>query len=107
MIDPFTYTGLPARVVFGPGRRRELPAEVERLGAKRALVISTPEQRGDAEMAAGLLNGRAAGIHDKAVMHTPMETVHEARRVADETRRRLLCHGRRRHRHRPRQGHCD
>ena len=84
MIDPFTYTGLPARVVFGPGRRRELPAEVERLGAKRALVISTPEQRGDAEMAAGLLNGRAAGIHDKAVMHTPMETVHEARRVADE-----------------------
>lgn len=84
MIDPFTYIGLPARVVFGPGKRRELPAEVERLGAERALVISTPEQRGDAEMAAGLLDGRAAGIHDRAVMHTPMETVHEARRVAAE-----------------------
>ncbi len=84
MIDPFTYTGLPARVIFGPGKRRELPAEVERLGAARALVISTPEQRGDAEMAAGLLGGRAAGIHAGAVMHTPMETVHEARRVAAE-----------------------
>lgn len=84
MIDPFTYVGLPARAIFGPGRRRELPAEVERLGASRALVISTPEQRGDAEMAAGLLGSRAAGIHDKAVMHTPMETVREARRVAAE-----------------------
>ena len=82
MIDPFTYIGLPARVIFGPGKRRELPAEVERLGAERALVISTPEQRGDAEMAAGLLDGRAAGIHAGAIMHTPMETVHEARRVA-------------------------
>lgn len=84
MIDPFTYIGQSARVIFGPGMRRELPAEVDRLGAARALVISTPEQRGDAEMAAGLLNGRAAGIHDKAVMHTPMETVHEARRTAAE-----------------------
>ena len=84
MIDPFTYTGLPARVIFGPGKRRELPAEVARLGAERALVISTPEQRGDAEMAAGLLGGRAAGIHDRAVMHTPMETVDEARRAAAE-----------------------
>ncbi|MCY4395427.1 MAG: maleylacetate reductase [Rhodospirillaceae bacterium] len=82
MIDPFTYTGLPTRVIFGPGKRRELPAEVERLGASRALVISTPEQRGDAEMAAGLLGSRAAGIHDTAIMHTPMETVHIARRTA-------------------------
>jgi len=82
VIDPFTYIGLPARVIFGPGKRTELAAEVERLGATRALVISTPEQRGDAEMAADLLGDHAAGIHDKAIMHTPMETVHEARQVA-------------------------
>jgi len=84
MIDPFTYIGLPARVVFGPGKRAELAAEVDRIGARKALVISTPEQRSDAEMAAELLGDRAAGIHAKAIMHTPMETVHEARQMAAE-----------------------
>ena len=38
----FTYIGRPARVVFGAGKLRELPAEVERLGARKALVLSTP-----------------------------------------------------------------
>ena len=41
----FTYIGRPARVVFGAGKLRELPAEVERLGARKALVLSTPERR--------------------------------------------------------------
>ncbi len=42
----FTYTGLPMRVVFGAGSIGKLSAEVEKLGAKRALVLSTPG-RGD------------------------------------------------------------
>ena len=41
----FVYSGLPARVVFGVGALAKLPEELERLGAKRALVLSTPEQR--------------------------------------------------------------
>ena len=40
----FTYVGLPARVVFGVGALAQLPAELDRLGAKRALLLSTPEQ---------------------------------------------------------------
>lgn len=84
MITPFTYIGLPARVLFGPGKRAGLAAEVENLGCTRALIISTPEQRGDAEMVAELLGDRAAGIHDKAIMHIPMETVHAARTHAKE-----------------------
>ena len=47
----FTYIGRPARVVFGAGKLRELPAEVERLGARKALVLSTPERRAAAEHA--------------------------------------------------------
>ena len=39
----FVYTALPARVVFGVGALDRLPAEIERLGAQRALVLSTPE----------------------------------------------------------------
>src|SRR5690349_21699150 len=45
----FTYEQLPARVVFGAGALSRLPEELDRLGARRALVLSTPEQRAQAE----------------------------------------------------------
>ena len=45
----FAYTQLPGRVVFGVGALAELPREIERLGAKRALVLATPEQQAQAE----------------------------------------------------------
>jgi maleylacetate reductase len=41
----FTYTALPGRVVFGAGAARELGAEVERLGARRVLLIASERQR--------------------------------------------------------------
>ncbi len=75
----FVYTQLPGRVVFGVGALEELPGEIERLGAKRALVLSTPEQRGQAEDIARRLSSRAAGIFARAVMHVPIETAREAR----------------------------
>jgi maleylacetate reductase len=78
----FVYNGQPARVVFGPGALGRLGAEIEALGAKRALVLSTPEQRASAEHVAGLLGDKAAGIFDRAVMHVPIETAREAREVA-------------------------
>jgi len=75
----FTYTGFAARVLFGDGSLAALPDEVERLGARRALVLCTPEQREAAERAAAQLGDRAAGIHDRAVMHVPLETAIAAR----------------------------
>jgi alcohol dehydrogenase class IV len=78
----FTYTGLPARVVFGAGALDRLGAEIERLGAKRAMVLSTPEQRGAAEDVAKRLGARAVGVYDRAVMHVPIETAEAARAVA-------------------------
>ncbi len=80
----FTYDQLPGRVVFGAGRVADLPAEVERLGCGRALVVCTPEQRDTAEAVAASLGAVAAGVHDGAVMHTPVETVERARGVAAE-----------------------
>jgi len=80
----FVYTALPARVVFGAGALDKLGEEIERLGAQRALVLSTPEQRASAEDVAKRLGARAAGVYDKAVMHTPIEAAEEARRVAAE-----------------------
>lgn len=73
---------LPQRVVFGVGALRHLAREIEALGARRALVLCTPEQRAQAERVAELLQSRAAGIFDHAVMHVPIETAREARDVA-------------------------
>ena len=78
----FVYNGQPARVVFGAGSLKHLGREIEALGARKALVLSTPEQRASAEMIAGLLGSRAAGVFDRAVMHVPIETAREAREVA-------------------------
>jgi alcohol dehydrogenase class IV len=80
----FTYVGLPSRVVFGAGSLVRLPAELDRLGAKRALVLSTPEQAETVRKVAASLGARAAGVYDRAAMHVPIETAEEARRRAAE-----------------------
>lgn len=78
MIDAFTYEALPQRVLFGPGRIGEVAAQVEALGRRRALVLSTKEQRDAAERVAGLLGERAGGVFAGAVMHTPVAVTDEA-----------------------------
>lgn len=78
----FVYNAQAARVVFGAGSLQHLGREIEALGARKALVLSTPEQRASAEMIADLLGPRAAGVFDRAVMHVPMETAREARELA-------------------------
>jgi alcohol dehydrogenase class IV len=77
-----TYQTLPSRVLFGPGRIAALPAEVERLGARRALVLSTPGKRALAEDAARRLGPLCAGILARAVMHVPVEIAEEGRAEA-------------------------
>jgi len=69
-------------VLFGPGRLAELPAELDRLGAGCALVLSTPGQSALAERAAALLGARAAGVLAGAVMHVPVECAAAARHAA-------------------------
>jgi alcohol dehydrogenase class IV len=78
----FTYQTLPCRVLFGPGRIAALAEEVERLGAKRALVLSTPGKRALAEQAAAQLGQRCTGILARAVMHMPIEVAEEGRAEA-------------------------
>jgi maleylacetate reductase len=78
----FVYDQPAARVIFGIGSLDRLPEEVKRLGAQRAIVLSTPEQRAEAEDASRRLGDMAAAIFDRAVMHVPIETAREAREVA-------------------------
>lgn len=78
----FLYNSQASRVVFGAGSLRHLVREIDLLGARRALILSTPEQRDAAQRIADLIGDRSAGIFDRAVMHVPIETAREARDVA-------------------------
>ncbi|SAL61386.1 iron-containing alcohol dehydrogenase [Caballeronia cordobensis] len=82
-MQSFIYQGMPSRVVFGAGSIEHIEREIELLGAKRALILSTPPQRDQAEALAERIGPRAAGVFAKAVMHVPVETAREAREVAE------------------------
>ena len=78
MTRPFVFPGLTTRVVFGHGTLAQVPDEVSRLGHSRALVLSTPHQKAEAEALADRLGGRTAGVFAGASMHTPVEVTEDA-----------------------------
>jgi alcohol dehydrogenase class IV len=81
-VKDFVYVAQPARVVFGGGALAQLVHEVELLGARKALVLSTPEQASEAERVSRQLGKYAAGVYARAAMHVPIETAREARDLA-------------------------
>lgn len=81
---PFVYDALPSRVVFGAGTLARLPDELDRIGAKRVLLLATPGRADGARRLAQSLGARAAGVYDKARMHVPLEVAQDGRRVAAE-----------------------
>jgi len=78
MTEVFTYSGMPARVVFGRGTLKNLSDEVVRLGGERVLVLSTSQQQGQAETVREQLGGRSVGVFAGAAMHTPVEVTEAA-----------------------------
>lgn len=83
-MESFLYIAHPARVLFGDGSVLRVADEVDALGASRALVLCSPEQRRDAESVAEMLGGRCVGIFPHAVMHVPIEVARRARERARE-----------------------
>jgi alcohol dehydrogenase class IV len=79
MLQSFAYDALPSRIVFGAGSLETLLDEVRKLGAKRALVLCTPEQRAMGADIAARLGPLSAGVFDGAVMHVPVEVAEAAR----------------------------
>jgi alcohol dehydrogenase class IV len=75
----FSYGTHEVRVVFGAGALASLPAELERAGLRRVMLLTTP---GRAARRAGLLElsgNRIAGEFTGARLHVPVEVVAEAR----------------------------
>src|SRR5262245_28635910 len=81
-MNSFIYQGAPSRVLFGNGSVASLGEEIQRLGAKRALILTTPEQRPLGERVAALIGERSAGVYAEAVMHVPLEVAQAARTEA-------------------------
>jgi len=74
----FDHDNGPSRTIFGTGTLSRVGSELTRAGGRRALVLSTPGQRGLAARVAGLLGDGAAGIFDGAAPHTPVEVTQVA-----------------------------
>jgi maleylacetate reductase len=67
----FVYDVPTSRVVFGAGRIRQVPDEVERLGAERALLIAGGRQKKYADELAAALGSRLVDRIGEVVMHVP------------------------------------
>ena len=85
--DPdFVHDWPASRVLFGPGQLAAVPAEVERLGAQRALVIGDPAAKAATEEIVELLGAvRVADRIDEVVMHVPSPLAAEAAERATES----------------------
>jgi len=82
----FVYQGSAARIVFGASKIASVQEEIERLGCSRALVLSTPGQRVDAETLASRLGPLAVGVYANATMHTPVSVTQDALQYTKEHR---------------------
>jgi maleylacetate reductase len=78
MMERFLYQPLGGRVLFGAGTVSALPDEVDRLGLRKVLVLSTAEQAEHGQAIQALLGGRAVGLFARARMHTPVQVTEEA-----------------------------
>ncbi|MDF8364738.1 maleylacetate reductase [Achromobacter anxifer] len=77
-METFIYTAQPARVIFGDGSLERLGEEMARLGAQRALLLTTPSQRRHAQQITAMFGDKVAGIFDRSAMHVPIELAREA-----------------------------
>ncbi len=78
MSAEFVYRSNPANVIFGCGTVSRVAAEMEALGASKALILSTSVQSELGSAIGRQLKDRVAGLFSGAVMHTPVEVTEEA-----------------------------
>jgi maleylacetate reductase len=79
------HNATPPRVVFGPGSSAGLRAEVARLGAGRAMVVTTPGRASLGDRFADALGDACAGLLPEAVSQVPIDTVRRGVDKADNS----------------------
>jgi maleylacetate reductase len=84
MQPTFEYMGNPTKVIFGESSLARAGEMLSYLGCTRAIVLSTPFQKTDAEQLSASLGKASVGVFSNATMHTPVDVTEEAlRMVAD------------------------
>jgi maleylacetate reductase len=89
----FAYRPHPlTELIYGPGRLADLPDLVARLGAKRALIITSPslQRHGVAGRLGALLGATVAGVFARVRPHSPVEIVTEVARLYSECQADVL-----------------
>ncbi|WP_246144738.1 maleylacetate reductase [Actinacidiphila oryziradicis] len=76
---------LPSRVLVGRGARHEIPGEIERLGARRVLLVATGSAKAAADELAGVLGTRLAARFNRPVVHTLVAVTAKAMEVVGES----------------------
>lgn len=66
------------KVRFGAGIRHQVGKELAAIGARKALVLSTPHQADMAMEMAASIGDRAGGVFTCATMHTPVDVTKDA-----------------------------
>jgi alcohol dehydrogenase class IV len=80
-VENFAFSSNTPRIVFGPGRINELPAELRRLGAKLPVIVCSPTRTALATDVADILSDASCshgGILPTAAVHTPVGITDEA-----------------------------
>ncbi|HEU4879808.1 MAG TPA: maleylacetate reductase [Gemmatimonadaceae bacterium] len=86
----FTFESQQSRVIFGAGCLAQLPLEVERLGAKRVMLVATPGRSTLSSRARDLLPDVIVESFDRAAVHVPQDIALAARDAASSSRADLL-----------------
>lgn len=84
-MDPFIYDALPGRVVFGEGAFERLPDELDRLGARRILLIADRSGRSWGDKLVTWIGDRIVGQIGDVRPHVPVDDAERARRLARST----------------------
>lgn len=78
VVDPFVYEPSPVRVLFGDGTLAHADEELDRLGARRVLILCGEDQREIAEAICAAIGARCALILASAVAHVPVDVARDA-----------------------------
>ena len=78
---------VPSKVIFGQGRAEDLPSELDRMGSRRAMVLSgrsIAEKTDTVNRVASLLGDRCVAVYSNLPQRAPLATAVEATRIALE-----------------------
>jgi maleylacetate reductase len=79
----FSYDTHEVRVVFGAGSLASLPAELDRRGFGKVMLLMTPGRAAQRAGLESLLGDRLAGVYAGARLHVPVEVVADAMAAID------------------------